>query len=90
MKTDTPQFPDAIVLGAIRDIQNEKRAAKRFPDHVTLIDDKPYTRVCAVLTPAGFDKVLHKLEDAGLIVIGNTLNDTYVRPVEFTEMKSKM
>lgn len=71
-----------MVIEAIRDIQTQKRAARRHPDHALLIQDGLYDRVRSSLTLDGFRRVLAKLAASGRIRLCRTINDDCVSVVE--------
>lgn len=80
MKNDKEMTPyQAIVLNVIRAIQAEKRIARRYPDHVLLIGDKPNEQLA--LAPIEFRTVVDELKEIGAIHIGPTSQDEYVREV---------
>lgn len=74
--------PAEMVIEAIRDIQSQKRAAHKHPDHALIIRDRLYSRACSTLTPEGFRRVLQNLETSGRIRLGRTINDDCVSIVE--------
>lgn len=78
------------LLTAIQCIQREKRAARRIPDHVMLVADKLYKRVEDICTGEEFTLALAELADMDLIVVGRTINDTYVRETYYDKYVSKL
>lgn len=79
-----------ITLDTLRGIQAEKRRQNRFLDHVMLIEDNPFKNVQSLCSRSEFNEVLEELRDWGVIEIGPTINDTYLRVVDFEEKESSL
>lgn len=75
---ETHPTPAEMVIEAIREIQQQKRSARKHPNHVLILQDRLYDCVRTTLSREGFRRVLSNLASAGKIRIARTINDDCV------------
>lgn len=70
------------IVAAVVEVQQARRAARRLPDHAQVIADGLVERVAGVCNRPEFYEALEELAEAGVVQVGRTIRDTYVRMAE--------
>lgn len=67
------------IMRHVREIEDTRRLAKKFPTHAMIIRDRLVGKTTSAKTPIEFFTALGEMVEHGLITTGRTVNDTYVR-----------
>ncbi len=70
------------IVAAVVEVQQARRAARQLPDHAQVIADGLVERVAGVCSRPEFYEALEELAEAGVVQVGRTIRDTYVRMAE--------
>lgn len=70
------------IVAAVVEVQQARRAARQLPDHAQVIADGLVERVAGVCSRSEFYEALEELVEVGMVQVGRTIRDTYVRMTE--------